>query len=65
MTSRLLPLATTIVLFLLAYALCAAQFPAIASTRVLANLLTDDTKRRRRVVATWADQLAAALGVTD
>ena len=31
----------------------------------LANLLTDDTKRRRHVVATWADQLAAALGITD
>lgn len=31
----------------------------------LANLLTDDTKRRRHVVATWADQLAAALDITD
>ena len=30
----------------------------------LANLLTDDSKRRRRVVATWADQLADALNVT-
>ncbi|KQT57377.1 MULTISPECIES: galactofuranose ABC transporter, permease protein YjfF [unclassified Aureimonas] len=42
MTSRLLPLATTVVIFLLAYALCAAQFPAIASTRVIANLFTDN-----------------------
>lgn len=31
----------------------------------LANLLTDDSKRRRRVVATWADQLAGALGIAD
>lgn len=31
----------------------------------LANLITDDSKRRRRVAATWADQLADALGVTD
>ena len=31
----------------------------------LANLITDDSKRRRRVVATWADQLADALGVSD
>lgn len=37
----------------------------VARGLALANLLTDDTKRRRRVVATWADQLAEALGVTD
>ena len=37
----------------------------LARGLALANLLTDDTKRRRRVVATWADQLADALGVTD
>lgn len=37
----------------------------VARGLALANLLTDDTKRRRRVVSTWADQLAEALGVTD
>lgn len=28
----------------------------------LANLLTDDSQRRRRIAAVWADQLAGALG---
>ncbi len=42
MNARILPLAATVVIFLLAYALCAAQFPNIASTRVLGNLLTDN-----------------------
>lgn len=31
----------------------------------LANLITDDSKRRRHVVVTWADHLADALNVTD
>lgn len=37
----------------------------VARGLALANLLTDDSKRRRRVVTTWADQLAEALGVTE
>ena len=42
MSTRLLPLAATVVIFLLAYALCWAQFPAMLSTRVIGNLLTDN-----------------------
>ncbi|WP_205661377.1 galactofuranose ABC transporter, permease protein YjfF [Paramylibacter kogurei] len=37
-----LPLIATLFTFLLAYALCAWQFPAMLSTRVVANLLTDN-----------------------
>jgi len=39
---RFLPLLVTVVVFVVAYGLCAAQFPAVASTRVFANLLTDN-----------------------
>ncbi|MBP0616416.1 sugar ABC transporter permease YjfF [Jiella sp. KSK16Y-1] len=42
MGSRLFPLATTFVIFILAYALCYAQFPNMLSTRVIGNLLTDN-----------------------
>ncbi|MDQ0313756.1 galactofuranose ABC transporter, permease protein YjfF [Amorphus orientalis] len=41
-SSRYFPLATTAAIFILAYALCVAQFPAMLSTRVVANLLTDN-----------------------
>lgn len=41
-SSRLFPLATTLLIFILAYALCYAQFPNILSTRVIGNLLTDN-----------------------
>ncbi len=37
-----LPLVVTILTFLLAFTLCAAQYPAMLSTRVIANLLTDN-----------------------
>jgi len=37
-----LPLIATLVTFVLAYAICASQYPAIFSTRVVANLLTDN-----------------------
>ena len=37
-----LPALATILVFLLGYALCALQFPAIASVRVAADLLTDN-----------------------
>ncbi|WGT50367.1 galactofuranose ABC transporter, permease protein YjfF [Thioclava nitratireducens] len=40
--STKLPLYITIATFLLAYALCIAQFPSMLSTRVVANLLTDN-----------------------
>lgn len=40
--SRNLPFFATLVVFILAYAVCVAQFPAMFSTRVLANLLTDN-----------------------
>ncbi|WP_255617688.1 galactofuranose ABC transporter, permease protein YjfF [Aurantimonas sp. VKM B-3413] len=40
--SRYFPLATTFVIFLLAYALCYLQFPNMLSTRVVGNLLTDN-----------------------
>jgi len=42
MNSRYLPLLATVVIFLLAYAGCALQYPAILSLRVLSNLLTDN-----------------------
>ncbi len=42
MTSRNLPFFATLAVFVVAYAVCAAQFPAMLSTRVLANLLTDN-----------------------
>ncbi|SNY55460.1 monosaccharide ABC transporter membrane protein, CUT2 family [Pseudooceanicola antarcticus] len=37
-----LPLLVTLLTFVLAYALCTAQYPAMFSTRVVANLLTDN-----------------------
>lgn len=40
--SRYLPLITTSLIFILAYALCYSQFPYILSTRVIGNLLTDN-----------------------
>ena len=40
--SRNLPFYATLVVFILAFALCATQFPAMLSTRVIANLLTDN-----------------------
>jgi galactofuranose transport system permease protein len=42
MTARTLPLLATILIFLAAYAICYAQFPAMLSTRVIGNLLTDN-----------------------
>jgi ribose/xylose/arabinose/galactoside ABC-type transport system permease subunit len=42
MSSRLLPFYATLVIFLLAYAVCVIQFPNMLSTRVLGNLLTDN-----------------------
>lgn len=42
MNARILPLLATILIFVVAYALCAIQFPAILSTRVVGNLLTDN-----------------------
>jgi simple sugar transport system permease protein len=42
MTSRYLPLAATVIIFLTAYALCFTQYPTILSTRVIGNLLTDN-----------------------
>jgi len=42
MKPKYLPLITTLVIFLLGYALCVAQYPNILSTRVLGNLLTDN-----------------------
>ncbi|KGF70856.1 ABC transporter permease [Hoeflea sp. BAL378] len=42
MNARLLPLAATLVIFLAAYAVCYAQYPAMLSTRVIGNLLTDN-----------------------
>jgi len=40
--SKYLPLLATIVIFILAYALCAVQYPTILSTRVVGNLFTDN-----------------------
>lgn len=41
-SSRNLPFLATLVVFLLAYVLCTIQFPAMLSTRVIANLITDN-----------------------
>ena len=43
MTRSLRPLATTLVIFTIAYALAALQYPGLLSTRVLGNLLTDNS----------------------
>lgn len=40
--SRNLPFVTTLAIFIIAYALCALQFPAMLSTRVIGNLLVDN-----------------------
>ncbi|MDO1584637.1 galactofuranose ABC transporter, permease protein YjfF [Rhizobium oryzicola] len=42
MNSRNLPFLATLAIFLIAYALCTMQFPAMFSTRVMGNLLTDN-----------------------
>ncbi len=42
MNARFLPLAATLAIFLLAYGICILQFPAMLSTRVVGNLLTDN-----------------------
>ncbi len=42
MNPRFRPLAATAVIFLVAYAVCVFQFPAMWSTRVLGNFLTDN-----------------------
>ncbi|MDE1995050.1 MAG: sugar ABC transporter permease YjfF, partial [Rhizobiaceae bacterium] len=42
MNSKYLPLLATIVIFILAYAVCAMQYPTMLSTRVAGNLLTDN-----------------------
>jgi len=42
MNARFLPLAVTVGVFALAFALSSLQFPAILTTRVAANLLTDN-----------------------
>ncbi|MDZ5699620.1 MULTISPECIES: galactofuranose ABC transporter, permease protein YjfF [Phyllobacteriaceae] len=42
MNARTLPLLATVAIFLIAYAVCYAQFPAMLSTRVIGNLLTDN-----------------------
>ncbi|WP_259782381.1 galactofuranose ABC transporter, permease protein YjfF [Aestuariispira ectoiniformans] len=42
MNTRTLPLMATIAIFLVAYAVCYAQFPAMLSTRVIGNLMTDN-----------------------
>lgn len=42
MNTRFLPLLATLAIFVLAYAACIAQFPNMASTRVIGNLLTDN-----------------------
>lgn len=41
-SSRLLPFYATLVIFVLAYAVCVFQFPNMLSTRVIGNLLTDN-----------------------
>ncbi len=40
--SRNLPFLTTLTIFVIAYILCVLQYPAILSTRVIGNLLTDN-----------------------
>ena len=42
MNTRALPLYVTIAIFALAWVVCWLQFPAMASTRVIGNLLTDN-----------------------
>lgn len=42
MRRSLRPLAATVIIFLVAYALAGAQYPGILSTRVLGNFLTDN-----------------------
>lgn len=42
MKARFLPLAATLLIFLIAYAACALQYPNMLSTRVVGNLLTDN-----------------------
>ena len=42
MNQKYLPLIATIVIFVVSYAACAAQYPNILSTRVIGNLLTDN-----------------------
>ncbi len=42
MSKRHLPLLVTILVFVLVYALCAAQYPKMLSFRVVGNLLTDN-----------------------
>ncbi|KAA9009457.1 galactofuranose ABC transporter, permease protein YjfF [Histidinibacterium aquaticum] len=42
MNARALPLYATIAIFLIAYVICYLQFPAMLSTRVIGNLLTDN-----------------------
>jgi ribose/xylose/arabinose/galactoside ABC-type transport system permease subunit len=42
MNPKYLPLIATIVIFVVSYAACAAQYPNILSTRVIGNLLTDN-----------------------
>lgn len=42
MNQKYLPLITTIIIFVVSYAMCAAQYPNILSTRVIGNLLTDN-----------------------
>lgn len=42
MSQRTFPLFVTAAVFVLAYLFCLSQFPAFASTRVFANLLTDN-----------------------
>lgn len=42
MHSRNLPFLTTLTIFVIAYILCVLQYPAILSTRVIGNLLTDN-----------------------
>ncbi|MFB2549703.1 galactofuranose ABC transporter, permease protein YjfF [Ensifer soli] len=42
MNQKYLPLIATIVIFVVSYALCAAQYPNMLSTRVVGNLLTDN-----------------------
>jgi simple sugar transport system permease protein len=42
MNAKYLPLLTTIAIFIIAYAACALEYPAMLSTRVAGNLLTDN-----------------------
>lgn len=42
MNARLLPLAATLTIFVIAYAICYTQYPTMLSTRVVGNLFTDN-----------------------